>query len=316
MTWGTTWVTLRGNRLAVAGALLAAFAAVFGPLGHLLVAGGPVFDHDTTVPLVTTLLSGNFLLVSIVVSVNSLFVSGEQNPLGQQYSRVRDTAEFRRRLEDVVDADHVPGTPAGFVRVLSGDIVERGQHLQDQIPPADVSVRADFDAYLDQLGAASGEMNARLRDVDSPLGVVLATMGFDHSAQVEDLKRLRAEHGDALPDAATETIDEMLELLEFLVVAREYFKTLYFRREFAALSANLVYVSIPAIGVVSFVLLHLSRLPSFHAPIVLVHVVSLAPFALLCSYVVRVATVSRRIESPGHFVLEDSGGVPGIGGDR
>ncbi|MFB6072077.1 MAG: hypothetical protein ABEJ88_03825 [Halobacterium sp.] len=310
------WVVLTGDRRVVAGCLLAAFALAFGPVGHVLTAGGGRFTHDTTVPLVTTLLSGNFLLVSIVVSVNSLFVSGEQNPLGQQFGRIRDTAEFRRQLESVVEADHVPADPSGFLQVLTGDIVERGQRLQTRIPPADVDVHADLDAYLDQLGAASGDMNDRLRGVDGPLDVVLATMQFDYAGQVEDLERLRADHGDGLPEAAATTIEEMLDLLEYLAVAREYFKTLYFRREFAALSANLVYVSVPAIAAVSFVLLHLQRLPSSHSLVVVVHVVSLAPFALLAAYVVRVAAVSRRTESPGHFVMGDSDGVPGVSQER
>jgi hypothetical protein len=306
------WVVLRGDRRVVAGALLAAFAVLFGPVGHLFTLEG-TGSHDTTVPLVTTLLSGNFVLVSIVVSVNSVFVSGEQDPLGQQFGRIRDTAEFRRQLESVVEVDHAPADTERFLRLLTGDIVERGQRLQADIPPADIDVRADLDAYLGRLGHATGEMNERLRDVERPLDVVLATMRFDYVQQVADLHRLRAEHGDALPDAAADTLGEMLDLLEYFAVARAYSKSLYLRREFAALSTNLVYVAVPSIGATSFFLLHLSRLPSTHALVVAVHVLALAPFALLSAYVVRVAAVSRRTESPGHFLFGDGGeGVPGV----
>ncbi len=307
----TRWVLLTGDRRAVAAALLAALAVLFGPVGHLVTLGGG--GHETTVPLVSTLLSGNFVLVSIVVSVNSVFVSGEQSPLGQQFGRIRDTAEFRRQLESVVEADHVPADPEGFLQVLTGDIVERGQRLQDDVPPADVDVRADLDGYLDRLGTASGDMNARLRNVERPLEAVLATMHFDYARQVEDLQRLRADHGDDLPEAAATTLEEMLDLLEYFAVARAYFKSLYLRREFASLSTNLVYVAVPSIAAVSFFLLHFSQLPSTHALVVAVHVVALAPFALLSAYVVRVAAISRRTESPGHFVFGDGEpGVPGV----
>lgn len=307
----TRWVLLTGDRRIVAAALLAAFAVLFGPVGHVVTPGGS--SHETTVPLVTTLLSGNFVLVSIVVSVNSVFVSGEQSPLGQQFGRIRDTAEFRRQLESVVEADHVPADPGGFLQVLTGDIVERGQRLQDDVPPADVDVRADLDGYLDRLGAASGDMNARLRDVERPLEAVLATMHFDYARQVADLQRLRADHGDDLPEAAATTLEEMLDLLEYFAVARAYFKSLYLRREFASLSTNLVYVAVPSIAAVSFFLLHFSQLPSTHTLVVAVHVVALAPFALLSAYVVRVAAISRRTESPGHFVFGDGEpGVPGV----
>jgi len=306
------WVVLTGDRRVVAAALLAAFAVAFGPIGHLFTIGG-AGSRDTTVPLVTTLLSGNFVLVSIVVSVNSVFVSGEQDPLGQQFGRVKDTAEFRRQLESLVEADHVPASSEGFLQLLTGDIVERGQRLQAEIPPADVDVRADLDAYLGHLGEASGDMNDRLRGVERPLEIVLATMEFDYARQVDDLHLLRAEHGDDLPEDAATTLEEMLDLLEFFAVARAYFKSLYLRREFAALSKNLVYVAVPSIGAVSFFLLHLSGLPSTHALVVAVHVVALAPFALLSAYVVRVAAVSRRTESPGLFLFGDGGeGVPGV----
>lgn len=306
------WVVVRGDRRVVAAGLLAAFGVLFGPVGHLVTVGSRA-PHETTVPLVTTLLSGNFVLVSIVVSVNSVFVSGEQVPLGQQFGRIRDTAEFRRQLESVVEADHAPADTEAFLRLLTGDIVERGQRLQTDIPAADVDVRADLDAYLGRLGDATGELNDRLRDVDRPLDVVLATMHFDYVQQVADLHRLRAEHGDDLPAAATETLEEMLDLFEYFAVARAYSKSLYLRREFASLSTNLVYVAVPSIATTSFFLLHYSRLPSEHPLVVAVHVVALAPFALLAAYVVRVAAVSRRTGSPGHFVFGDGGeGVPGV----
>jgi hypothetical protein len=306
------WVLFTGDRRAVAATLLAVFAAAFGPVGHSLAFADRV-AHATTVPLLTTLLSGNFLLVSIVVSVTSVYVSGEQNPLGQQFGRVRDTTEFRRQLETVVEADHVPTDPEAFLRVLTGDIVERVQRLESEIPPADVDTRADLTAYLESLGDAVGGMNDRLRGVARPVAVVTATMEFEYARQVDDLQRMRADHADALPEAARDTLDETLELLDYFAVAREYFKTLYLRREFASLSANLVYVSVPAIGAVSFVILHLARLPASHAFLVAVHVLSLAPFAVLVSHAVRVAAVSRHTDSPGQFAFDDGGGVPGIG---
>lgn len=306
------WLLYSGSRLVITTLLVALLFVFFGPVGHLVTGGlGQTLSrHQTVVPLVTTLLSGNFLLVSIVVSVNSLFVSGEQNPLGQQFSRIQSVAQFRRSLEDVTEFDHVPAAPADFLRVLTGDIVERAQYLRQNIPPTDFEFRADFDAYLDDLGRVTGELNESLNEGAHPLDVVLATLEYDYDRQVNDLRRLRAQGDGDLPESVNETIDDLLDLLRYFATTREYFKTLYFRREFANLSRDLILVALPAIGVMSFALLHIDQLPKSHWLVVGVHVVSLAPIALLATYVMRVVAIAKRTESAGQFAVYDRGEGP------
>jgi len=304
----TEWLVYRGNRLTVTTIAVVLLFLLFGPVGHLVTGGlGQTLSrHQTVVPLVTTLLSGNFLLVSIVVSVNSLFVSGEQNPLGQQFGRIRSVSQFRHRLEDVTEFDHVPGEPSAFLRVLTGDIVERAQYLEERIPATDLEFREDFDAYLDDLGRATADLNAKLDDAAGPLDVVLATLAYDYERQVNDLQRLRAEGDGDLPESVDETIGDMLDLLQYLATTREYFKTLYFRREFANLSRDLFLVALPAIVAMSFVLLHIDQLPRSHWLVVGVHVASLAPIVLLGTYIMRVVAIAKRTESAGQFVIYDN----------
>ncbi|WP_435147587.1 hypothetical protein [Halobaculum sp. P14] len=307
-----TWVLLDGSRWWVTAALLALLFVVLGPVGHALLAVVEVetalAERHTVVPLVSTFLSGNFLLVSIVVSVSSLFVSQEQNTLPQQFGRVQSVVEYRRRLEDVAGLDHAPAAPERLLRVLSAEVLERAQQLQDELRAVDVDVRADVDAYVSSLSAETGEMNRELDGGATTFDVMLATMDYDHDRQINDLRGLRAEYGDALDERAEDRIDELLTLLQYFATAREYFKTVYMRQEFARLSRNLVVVSLPTIGLVSFALLHLNRLPQSHYLIVTVHVVALAPFTLLSVYVLRVSAVSSRTQAAGQFVAGRSGG--------
>lgn len=300
-----SWFVYRGNRLAVTGVGLAVAFVLFGPVGEFAVGEDPaiLLEQSHFVSLVTTLLSGNFLLLSIVVSVNAVFVSGEQNPLGRQFERVRSTREFRRGIEDVVEFDHVPAEPGAFLRVLTGDLVERAQRLDESLTTADVEFRRDVDAYRESLADAVGELNAAVGADPSPLSVVLAIARFDCDRQVNDLRGLRA--GDDVPADAADEIDDLLALLEYLVTAREYFKTLYFRREFANLSTHLVYVGLPAIALGSFAVLHVDGLPTWDWLVVGIYVVSLAPIFLLSAYVVRVAAVSQRTEAAGQFIVYD-----------
>lgn len=108
-----------------------------------------------------------------------------------------------------------------------------------------------------------------------------------------------------MPEAADPVIEEILTLLRYFATTGEYFKTLYFRREFSGLSNGLVAVSLPAIAVVSFVLLHAGQVPQAHWFLVGVTTVALAPFALPSAHVVRAATVARRTRATGQFVLGD-----------
>jgi len=77
-------------------------------------------------------------------------------------------------------------------------------------------------------------------------------------------------------------------------------------------SINSLFVSIPVIGLLSFVLMHLNELPAVHALVVGAHTVGYAPFAPLAAYVVRVPTVSQRTGAAGQFVLDSSGTRPSL----
>jgi hypothetical protein len=309
------WVLLSGDRrLVTVVALLVGYVLV-GPLGHGLLPGGAHTDQaDATVPLLTTMLSGTFLIFSIVVSVNSLFVSGEQSPLDQQFGRIQSVVEFRRQLEEVVETDHIPADPPRLVRTVSGEILARAQRLEDEIHTVDAEVRGNVSAYVDSLSAETGHVNAALEEGDSAVDITVAMMNYNHDRQINDLRRLRAEHSDHLSDHAHETIDELLRLLQYFAAARQYFKTLYTKTEFASLSRWLVFVSLPSVAVVATYLHYVSLVPESHLVVAAVEAVAFAPFLLVASYVLRVTTVSRRTWAAGQFAASDvSGGeIQGI----
>ncbi|MFC6974083.1 hypothetical protein ACFQL1_04375 [Halomicroarcula sp. GCM10025709] len=136
-------------------------------------------------------------------------------------------------------------------------------------------------------------------------------MEYDYGRMSHDLRQIRTDYDD-IPESARETIETLLDLLEYFATAREYFKTLYFAREFAALSKHLLYVAIPVIVLLAFLLLHLDDLPDTHLLVLSVHTVGYAPFALLAAYVGRVTTVSQRTGAAGQFVLDHSADGPSL----
>jgi len=309
------WILLSGDRQLVTVGLLVGGYVLVGPIGHGLLPGHAHTDQaDATIPLLTTMLSGTFLIFSIVVSVNSLFVSGEQSPLDQQFGRIQSVVEFRRQLEEVVETDHVPADPARLVRIVSGEILGRAQRLEDEVHTVDAEVRGNVSAYVDSLSEETGRMNAALVDADSAVDITVAMMNYNHDRQINDLRRLRAEHADHLSEQAEEAIDELLRLLQYFAAARQYFKTLYTKTEFASLSRWLVLVSLPSVAVVATYLHYVSLVPESHLAVAAVEAVAFAPFLLVASYVLRVTTVSRRTWAAGQFAATDvSGGeIEGI----
>jgi hypothetical protein len=308
------WVLLDGNRMAVTAVFLLTVFAVLGPAGHVVAhsVGDGLSDTHTLSPLFTTQLSGVFLLVSIVVSINSLFVSNEQMPLGRQLDRIRNIGQFRRDLESAADTTISPTEPDRFLTVLTGTVLTRVQTLEDQLEHADADLQADVTAFLEDVTAQTRRVRDQVEHTDGTFGIVRATMYYDYATMGHDLRRIRREYDEDLPDDARDTVSELLDLLEYFATAREYFKTLYFEREFAALSKGLLYVSIPVIPMLAFVLMHLGDLPDSQTLVAGVHTLGYTPFGLLAAYVLRVATVSQWSGAAGQFVIDGDDEGPSL----
>lgn len=301
----TRWLFYTGSRPAVTVVALVATYLLLGPIGHALLstASSAGAHVETYTPLVTAFLSGDLLLVSIVVSVSSLFTSREQIPLGEQLEQIQAASHFRQTLEELVDEPISPAEPARFLQLVTATILSETQALADD---ADTNgdLDADIDALTSTLATQTQQVSTQLDDATTSLGLVLATLDYEYSLLANDLRRLRSAHGDDFAEADRDRIDRILELLRHFVTAREYFKSLYLSREFTRLSKHLVYLTLPVILLVAFVLLHDAAIPNTHTITTVVIVVALSPFLLLCAYTVRVALVTQRTRAAGQFMLE------------
>jgi hypothetical protein len=320
------WLLVTGSRRHVIVVLVAAVYASMLPLG--LVASDGVnallTDRSSVAALLNTLLSGVILLVSVVVSVASLFVSQELSPVGRQRERGQSSREFRRQAESVLEREVSPAEPAAFLRGLTRAILQRAQEFDDAVaaaaghPGLDEAtpgdLRTEVDGYLEGVADNTERVNRVLERPDSgTFAMLLAALEYDYARQLYTLRRLRSRHGPRLTDAATEALDELEEALHFFLTAREYFKSIYLEREFSYLSSDLLYVSLPAIILVSYAVLAVDlqavdgRVAGVSTLLLFAgaaYSVALAPFVVLTTYVLRVATVSRRTLSGGPFVVE------------
>nr|MCH7662101.1 hypothetical protein [Euryarchaeota archaeon] len=97
--------------------------------------------------------------------------------------------------------------------------------------------------------------------------------------------------------------------------AREHFKTLYFQWELINLSRAILYAAVPALVVVAGMLMYVDVDAVSGATMGVDNLVlltsgaftiSLIPFVILLTYILRIATVAQRTLAMGPFILRES----------
>jgi hypothetical protein len=269
-----------------------------------------------------TLLSGVILLISIVVSINSIVVSKELSELGDQAERVRESVEFRRRADERAEAASVSSSePANYLYALVRAIDERATALRERVGvlAPDGGLGGGEAAFLRRLDEQSDLALDRLETAPStPFDVFSAGLSYDHSRYLDEAYRYQRHYEGE--EERWEAYEELLELLQILEAALQYFKTIYYQEEFADLSRDLLYTGLPAVLIISYVILWLGP-KSFPGIVpgvewvlgVEVHLISvfisgafalaLLPFVVLMAYILRVSAVTKRTLAAGPFVF-------------
>lgn len=106
----TRWVLLEANRLAVTGMLLTVvFVTFMGVATVWTFEMQKLLTETSTVQtLLNTFLGGMILLVSIVVSINSVVLSHDITSVEKQEEQIRGAMDFRQELNELSE----PGATA------------------------------------------------------------------------------------------------------------------------------------------------------------------------------------------------------------
>ena len=316
----TRWILFDGNREHVATALL---ASVFG---LLLVMGGiwpieyqELLSETTMVQTVfNTFLSGTILLVSIVVSIAAVGISQELTSLGDQSERVDTIIEFQEAIEERGIVEVSPARPGQFMAVVLHSIKHRASELQE-LEKVEKYTSEEYREEVDQL---ERDILENTEDVLTTLSRVpagstdelLTGLNYDSSWQLYQVRRILTKYDDQLSDDERALLEDINTTLHKLMVSREYFKTLYYKLELSDLATTLLTVSLPIIVFISYVLLALNSglFPDVslfgYTPLTvfisLAYTIALAPYAVLTSYILRAANVTKRTPEEGPFVLD------------
>jgi len=312
------WVLLEGRRESVTVGLL------LGVLTGLIVLSmiRPVDmyallqDTNTAQTLFNTLLSGTILLVSVVVSVTSIVLSEEITDIENQRERIDASIQYRGEIEEFIESDVSPARPADFLRTTLRIIDQQISTI------ADIAADGENEKFAEDAETFTEEVTTeaeRAREIlsDARFGsfkVLLAGLNYDYSWQLHVARRFNRKYGADLTDEQREAIDDLVETLKIFATGREYFKSLYYKREFARLSSRLLYVSLPTIVITSYVLLALDSnlfpevtvftLTPLAVFVTAAYTIALTPYVMLTAFVLRAMTVTLRTLASGPFVLE------------
>lgn len=312
----TRWFRYDGDRERVAGALLLGVLLILLFLGVVWPVQYQDLLTETTMVqnVFTTLLSGVILLVSIVVSVAGVGITQELTTVGEQSERVDTTIEYRERVKRQEDMEITPARTDRFLVTILESIRTRAIELEEIADRyEETEFRRLVALLIDDIDTNTEELIETLNQVESGRAdELLVGLDYDCSWQLHLTNRLLAEYGDQLTEDDRDAIEQLSETLRQFMIGREYFKSLYYKREFSALSTTLLTVSLPVIIFISYVLLALDagRFPEIEivglSPLAIfismAFTIALAPYVLLTSYIFRAASVTMRTLATGTFV--------------
>jgi hypothetical protein len=312
------WFLLDGERMHVTAVLLV--IVLFTLLALSVVRPVDMYalltDTNTIQTLFNTLLSGMILLVSVVVSITSIVLSEEITDIEHQRERIDASIQYRGQIEEFIDSDVSPARPAEFLRAIVMIIDRQVKNVADMADGCDDgSFREEAELYCE--GVTDEAERAAETLSEGKFGsfkILLAGLNYDYSWQIHVARRFQRKYGDSLSDEQVEAIEDLVETLKVFATGREYFKSLYYKREFAHLSRNLLYVALPSIIITSYVLLAIDsnlfpEVSFFTLSPLLVFVsaaytIALTPYLTLTSYILRAMTVTLRTLASGPFILQ------------
>ncbi len=317
------WVLLYGNRR-----VLSLFLSIV-ILGLLLSVGSIwefemerlVVETRAVQTLFNTLLGGVILFVSVVLSINTAALSQEFAPLQVKLSQIEDSIEFQAELEKLVDNGVSPAGMQPFLRFVIQAIRSEMTILRneaDDASPDDRSSRGhwkrDVLTFVEDVEAQLTLIEGRIRSDDTRTSLILLSgLDYPYARHINTARRIRALHEDDLSDTVLGSFDTLLQTLVVLASGREYFTTLYFKRELRKLSSDLLVLSLPVIVFTSYTLLAIDAnlFPEVTLPgvaprllyVLVAFVIALSPYVLLSSYMLRIITVSKHSLESTVFTL-------------
>lgn len=303
------WVLLEGNRFVIAGAIAVSVAVLLYALVLAeVITVGPKSNVRSL--LSSGLASGLLTLVTVALSINQLLLSRVFGSPNEFADRIDGTSEFRERVAEAAGEPMPENHPTDFLLKMMQALYDRSEAFErelDSAPDEVVDFTEQILAYADSV-VETIESDARAGK-SSTMDVMTSILGPEYAHGLSTIPYLQSEYGSQLSEEASSELEQVLELLKGVAIFRQFLKTMAIQQDLARLSRLIAYSGVGAV-VTTFVLsmVYGSSSSAMLSPSVLQPVISVGlgiavvPLALLVSYILRVATISRYTVSAGSFV--------------
>ncbi len=312
------WVMLEANRWLVTVLLFVAFLVALTGIGYLYPpAEAAIRSGDSLDTLFQSLVTVTITGVTLVLTLNQLVLSQELGAVGDQRERMEGAMQFRQDVADTIQAPVSPSRPAQFLRSLVQVSGERAEELRETIADSeDEELKESFTDFTRSLIENANYVSEGLDDARfGQFDVISSALNFNYSWKIFRARYLETQYSEDLDEAGKSALEDLIEALRLFGPAREHFKTLYFQWDLINLSRSMLGSALPALLVASSVLLYFN--PKSYALTVfgvdsLIFVISVTvalsilPFLILLSYVLRIATVTKHTLSIGPFILRET----------
>jgi len=246
--------------------------------------------------------------VTLVLTLNQLVLSQELGAVDDQQSRMAGAMAFREDVADLL-GETPPAEPSAFLRTLVTETADRARAVGE--------AAGDDDEIAQLVDSTTGNADSVAERLDGTtfgqFAVVRVALDFNYSWKLYAAHRLRDR--DDLNDATREALDGLSEALRLFGPAREHFKTLYFQSELIDLSRTVLYTAVPSLVAALAVVLFLDverysgSIVGIDTGVLIIAAAAaivIVPFAVLLSYVLRIATITGRTLSIGPFILRST----------
>jgi len=312
------WLLLAANRLHLTAVLAAlVFATVVAAVTLLPPPLAPQLrSGDTIETMFSTMIGAIITGTTLVVTIGQLVLSQENGPLGEQRTRMEDSMDFREYTEELIGSPS-PADPSEFLRQIVVVARRRGEALRDGLAENDDDdLREEVDEFTDSLIGNSETVAAQLDDATfGTFDVVFAALNYNYGWKIFQVERIANEYEESLSTEESGLLTDLKTALSLFGPAREHVKTLYFEWALVTLSQLILYAAVPALAVAA-VMLTVVEAGTFPGrtlgvlnvtwAIGLAFTVTLVPFLLFTSYVLRILTIAKRTLAIEPLILRDS----------
>ncbi len=311
------WLLIGANRQLVTGVLAGSFFGLFmlgsllePTLSELLQTRGVI--ESLYAQMIAALITG----VILVVTISQLIISQQNGPLGEQRTRMSETLDFRNYIKELTDKP-APSDPSAFLSEIIDATQQRAETLDETMESADNDDLSDeVDEFVDSIIGNAETVREKLDGAKfGTFDVVHASIDYNYSWNIFQIERLLADYEDDINKEQRDALEDLRRSFAMFGPAREHIKTLYFQWELINLSRYILYAAIPAL-LVSGMMITFVDATTFTGVILgietllwvvaITFTITLVPFFLLTSYILRIATAAKRTLAIGPLILRDS----------